>query len=54
MRNGNVLKSRVIEICIKRIRANQGVGLPKFKEMIRISELVSYSSHVYLDLNQKI
>ena len=27
MRNGNVLKSRVSEICIKRIHVNQGVGV---------------------------
>ena len=32
MRNGNLLKSRVSEICVKRIRVNQGVGvLPKFQ-----------------------
>ena len=27
MRNGNLLKSRVSEICVKRIRVNQGVGV---------------------------
>ena len=25
--NGNLLKSRVSEICVKRIRVNQGVGV---------------------------
>ena len=29
VRNGNVLKSRVSEICEKRIRVNQGVGVKK-------------------------
>ena len=27
VRNGNVLKSRVSEICVKQIRINQGVGV---------------------------
>ena len=27
VRNGNLLKSRVSEICVKRIRVNQGVGV---------------------------
>ena len=31
MRNGNLLKSRVSEICVKRIRVNQGVGVLHFR-----------------------
>ena len=27
MRNGNLLKSRVSEVCVKRIRVKQGVGV---------------------------
>ena len=30
MRNGNLLKSRVNEICVKRIHVNQGVGVCPF------------------------
>ena len=30
MRNGNLLQSRVSEICVKRIRFNQGVGVLKY------------------------
>ena len=29
VRNGNLLKSRISEICVKRIRVNQGVGVSK-------------------------
>ena len=30
MRTGNLLKSRVSEICVKRIRVNQGAGERQF------------------------
>ena len=39
MRNGNLLKSCVSEICVKQIRVNQGVGvigISKFYEQIKI------------------
>ena len=32
VRNGNLLKSRVSEICVKRIRVNQGVGVLALQE----------------------
>ena len=34
MRNGNLLKSRVSEIRVKRIRVNQGVGVHILKSLI--------------------
>ena len=33
MRNGNLLKSRVSEICVKQIRLNQGVGVCSNKKL---------------------
>ena len=38
MRNGNLLKSRVSENCIKQIRVNQGVGVLELKIYIKIEK----------------
>ena len=35
MRNENLLKSRVSEICVKGIRGNQGVGIGRNKNFIQ-------------------
>ena len=35
MRNGNLLKSRVSEIWVKRIRVNQGIGVSRINILLR-------------------
>ena len=40
MRNGNLLKIRVSEIRIKRIRVNQGVGVLKFAIELLVNQYV--------------
>ena len=56
MRNGNLLKNRVSEIRLKRIRVNQGVGVGHFKPLhLKIIEIQSRTNCNYLEIfNQLI
>ena len=38
MRNGNFLEMRVSEICVKRIRVNQGLGVEILKNQVQIDK----------------
>ena len=62
MRNGNLLKSRVSEICVKRIRVNQGLGVDETNlslqgeqspEFQRVSVSQGHAVKVQLDLRSK-
>ena len=47
MRNGNILKSRVSEIFLKRIRVKRGVGVLKFGS-IKIFESITRILNMFL------